>query len=381
MHAAAHNPNNLKAGQSILQQIGAPDFNGWMRKKGDRYNAWKNRYFLLKGPHLYWLRSNSSSETRIKGYVNIVGYHIVTDEKIDPGRYGFKLVHDSDKTHMFSSDEQSVIREWMKALMKATIDRDYTKPVISSVNIPTIPLTVAQAMNPAPRPPSPSARAATQKALRRENTNQLSTRDAQILMGGVPSESYGQAKEERTRLESVFTNDTNDTSSSDLTAKLGPSPPTRPSRELRRAMSTQTQTSDRTTVDPSLIEWANSHLPSALQITDTSGVICGGLALLRLAESIKGSPCSPPIPDVAFPSGPEDDKLEGLFRLFDFLLDNDVRMGAVSINDIKLGKRDKTVQLLKALRTWEEKRRAITQSIGKSGMHAGPFIAPVAWNQ
>ena len=52
---------NLKAGQSILEQIGTPDHNGWMRKKGDRYNAWKLRYFVLKGPHLYWLRSNNKS--------------------------------------------------------------------------------------------------------------------------------------------------------------------------------------------------------------------------------------------------------------------------------------------------------------------------------
>ena len=52
---------NLKAGQSVLEQIGTPDHNGWMRKKGDRYNAWKLRYFVLKGPHLYWLRSNNKS--------------------------------------------------------------------------------------------------------------------------------------------------------------------------------------------------------------------------------------------------------------------------------------------------------------------------------
>ena len=51
---------------------------------------------------------------------------MITDEKVDPGRYGFKMIHESDKTHFFSSEEQNVIREWMKALMKATIDRDYT---------------------------------------------------------------------------------------------------------------------------------------------------------------------------------------------------------------------------------------------------------------
>lgn len=49
----------LKAGKSILEQIGTSDHNGWMRKKGDHYNTWKLRYFVLKGSHLYCLRSNS----------------------------------------------------------------------------------------------------------------------------------------------------------------------------------------------------------------------------------------------------------------------------------------------------------------------------------
>ena len=65
-------------------------------------------------------------ETKIKGYINIVGYKVIADENIDPGRYGFRIVHDNDKPHYFSSDEQLVVREWMKALMKATITRDYT---------------------------------------------------------------------------------------------------------------------------------------------------------------------------------------------------------------------------------------------------------------
>ena len=51
----------LKAGQSIIEQIGEPDHNGWLRKKSERYNSWKLRYFVLKGPHLYWLKSNSTS--------------------------------------------------------------------------------------------------------------------------------------------------------------------------------------------------------------------------------------------------------------------------------------------------------------------------------
>lgn len=72
-------------------------------------------------------------ETKIKGYLNIAGYKIITDEKVDPGKYGFKLVQENVTTHYFSSEEQLVIREWMKALMKATIDRDYTSMVSSSL--------------------------------------------------------------------------------------------------------------------------------------------------------------------------------------------------------------------------------------------------------
>lgn len=83
------------------------------------------------------------------------------------------------------------------------------------------------------------------------------------------------------------------------------------------------------------------------------------------------------MPDSAFPTDPSDDKLDGLFRLFDFLLDNDVKMGSVSINDVRQGKRDKIVQLLRALKAWEDKRKAIAQSIGKGSVQAGGFMAPI----
>ncbi|KAF9534654.1 hypothetical protein CPB83DRAFT_802726 [Crepidotus variabilis] len=357
----------IHQGQSILDQIGEPDYAGWMRKRGERYNAWKSRYLVLKGPHLYYLRSNNKAETRLKGYIHVVGYKVTVDENIDPGKYGFRIDHDNDKTHYFSSDEKSTVREWMKAIMKATIGRDYTKPVVSSCNIPTIPLVVAQAMNPAPRPPSPGAREATQKAMLRRDTSQLSSRDARVLMG-IPGES----KDQLPRVESFFNND--GTPGLSPPPPLSPStpvatqqpvvPPPRPSREVRRSASIRTGVSSQP-VDDSLISWANSHLPEHLQIVDPTGPLYGGLAILRLAESIRGRPSSPPVPDSAFPSDPHDDKLDGLFRLFDFLLDNDVKMGSVSINDVRQGKRDKIIQLLRALKSWEEKRKALANSIVK----------------
>ena len=105
------------------------------------------------------------------------------------------------------------------------------EPVISSCNIPTIPLVVAQAMNPAPRPPSPTARDATQRALRRENPNQLSSRDARVLMGLSSDMGSGP-----TRLDSFFAEHT--AIENDETAPTSPkSAPPRPSREMRRANS------------------------------------------------------------------------------------------------------------------------------------------------
>ncbi|GJE87501.1 hypothetical protein PsYK624_035840 [Phanerochaete sordida] len=376
----------MKPGKSVLAQIGAPDHNGWIRKKNDQFNSWRNRYCVLKGPHLYVLKSNDKSETKIKGYINVVGYKVVADENVDPGRYGFKIIHDSEKTHFFSHDEQFVIREWMKALMKATISRDFATPVMSSSNIPTIPLAVAQTMNPSPRPPSPTARAATQRAHRRDNPNQLSSRDAQILMGMPKSGSFvsnGDSAGERPRVESFFTSTSGTSGASSPPLSEPPSKkkpaaspkvpaPPRPTRETRRKFSTGSATDvDNTTIDPGLIEWANAHLPEKLKITDAMNSLCSGLALLRLAEDIKGKPASPPVPDSAFPTGPNDDRLDGLFRLFDFLLDNDVKMGTVSINDIRQGKREKVVQLLYALRAWEDKRNNIALALSQDAVAPG----------
>jgi len=363
---------SLKPGQSIVDQIGEADYSGWMRKRGERYNTWKMRYFVLKGPHLYYLRSRN--ETKLKGYINIFGYKVIADENVNPGRYGFRIIHETDKTHYFSSEEQMVVREWMKALMKATIDRDYTKPVISSCNIPTIPLTVAQAMNPSPRPPSPSAREATQRALRRENPNQLSSRDARILMGLPSADPELQAEAERKRLESFFTIDT--VSSGPKESMVPANAPPRPSRDQRKPALQADPPS--ASADADLIKWINSHLPKALHINDLSTSLSTGLVLFRLAEAIKGRPSD--VPDSAFPSGPHDDRLEGVFKLFDFLLDNDIKTGSVSINDVRQGKRDKIILLVKALKAWEDKRLAVVRSIGTAATYAGPWLAPVSSN-
>lgn len=51
----------LVHGRSVLEQIGTPDFNGWLMKKGEHYNTWKQRYCVLKGHNLYWMRSSENT--------------------------------------------------------------------------------------------------------------------------------------------------------------------------------------------------------------------------------------------------------------------------------------------------------------------------------
>jgi hypothetical protein len=107
---------------AVMGRIRPVDYEGWMRKKGERYNSWKPRYLALKGSDLVLLRDPSAS--KIKGYVSMKGYKVIADENTNPGKYGFKILHETEKPHYFSSDDGVLVRDWMKALMKATIDRD-----------------------------------------------------------------------------------------------------------------------------------------------------------------------------------------------------------------------------------------------------------------
>jgi hypothetical protein len=49
------NPDAARA----LDRISKPEFAGFLRKKGERYNSWKLRYCVLAGPHFYYLKSEN----------------------------------------------------------------------------------------------------------------------------------------------------------------------------------------------------------------------------------------------------------------------------------------------------------------------------------
>ncbi|KAG9301187.1 hypothetical protein G9A89_012570 [Geosiphon pyriformis] len=146
----------------ILGFIGVPDHEGWLKKQGEKYKTWKNRFCILKGVHLYYLKSDKlgnfgSKDTGIRGRINLTGYKIIPDENIYPGKYGFRAVHETERVYFFAHDDAEKTKEWMKAMMKATITRDMTAPVISSCNIPTLPLAAAQKLNPRPSFTRPSS--------------------------------------------------------------------------------------------------------------------------------------------------------------------------------------------------------------------------------
>ncbi|ORX38457.1 hypothetical protein BD324DRAFT_620926 [Kockovaella imperatae] len=303
-------------GAKALQQIGTPDHSGYMRKKGERYGSWKMRFFVLKGSHLYYMKS--ADEDRVKGNIDLRGYRVIMDENAHPGSYAFKLVG-NDKPHAFSSSEQSTVREWMKALIKATIARDYTVPVTSSCNIPTIPLAEAQAMS--PRPPSPATREATQRATRRENTNQLTAHDASVLMS--------------------------------LDAGKRVSLPSRPSRELRSPSNNN--------LDPGrsdeLVKFVNDHLPSQYPRASTiPDSFVSGEVVFLLVRHLSGIEPNPPVPPNAF--APEDGQpsISGLFAMMDILIDAGVDTAGVSINDVRNGDSEAIARLVESVREWSRTR-------------------------
>ncbi|KAI9498401.1 hypothetical protein BDB00DRAFT_447296 [Zychaea mexicana] len=135
---------------TLAGEDGKPDMEGWLHKQGDRYKTWNKRWFVLRGPNLFYFKS--SKDLRVKGIINLVGYSIIPDETIHSGKYCFKMQHEKERTFYFYTSSKESLKSWMRALMKVTISRNYTEPVLSSSSIATVSLEMARRMR--PRPPS-----------------------------------------------------------------------------------------------------------------------------------------------------------------------------------------------------------------------------------
>lgn len=354
--------------KTAAEMIGTPDHSGWMRKKGDQYPSWKMRYFVLKGTNLYYLKSETvrrdfvlwawllaqrigvscAQETKIKGHIRLPGYRVIMHGDVNPGRYGFKIVHDSHGSHSFSSEDSKVIREWAKAIMKAIIERDWkgeptisrgstrgadrrlAVPVVTTCSVEVMDIREAQQMFPPPRPPSPTSRSRMAKARPAE----LSQQDAQKLMGIAPTTS---------------------------TAVAPPSAPAAPPKSARRTMpeapgrrsslppsslpsSPTSPTSPKPPVpagDAELLDWVNSNLPPADkgQAVDLRKSFRDGKLVTRLVEHLSGS--SSGLGDAAFASFSETEPLKNIethFEVFDYL--NSQRIPCVASSPVDCDEAD-----------------------------------------
>ncbi|ADV23483.1 hypothetical protein I305_01413 [Cryptococcus gattii E566] len=380
------------AGGGALKQIGTPDYAGYLKKKGERYGGWKTRYVVLKGSTLYILKTDNADS--LKGRIDLHAHRIMVDDNTNPGSYGFRLAPSQGgnaaaaaaatgggaKSHSFSASEQTVVRGWMKALLKATIARDYTKPITSSCNIPTIPLAEAQAL--APRPPSPTTREAMQRATRRENPNQLTPHDANILMSldtssgekrrasqnlGVGGMSPARPSRDMRRPSSNFSQNTQKPASS---AAAPPVPAPAPARgslgAVGRSQSSGDAPSDIPTSEeaPQLLEWVNTHLPPACpRATALPQSFTSGETVFFLVKSLSGVEPNPPVAPGAF--DPEADGLpglDGLIAMMDMLVDAGVKIDGISINEVRMGDTNGMVRLLKSVQNWYESGQAGAQS-------------------
>lgn len=143
------------------------DYSGWMNKRGSAtVGTWKARYFTLHGTRLSYF--SQFSDTREKGLIDITSHRVIPvgDEdklvamyaaSVGAGRHCFKIIPPSPgsrkgvtftvpKVHYFAVDTKEEMREWINAIIKATIDRDDSVPVVSSCATPTVSLARAREM-------------------------------------------------------------------------------------------------------------------------------------------------------------------------------------------------------------------------------------------
>ncbi|CUS15135.1 unnamed protein product, partial [Tuber aestivum] len=181
------------------------DFSGWMKKRGSSgLGVWKPRFFVLQGRRLAYFYADT--DTKERGLIDITSHRVLsaTDDRFvslhaqfaasptspnlppppppppekrekgadkdrgkekeekERGWFTFKLVPPAPgaskgvtftppRLHYFATDTREEGKKWMGAIMKATIDRDESKPIVSSYNARTISLAKARQLK--SRPP------------------------------------------------------------------------------------------------------------------------------------------------------------------------------------------------------------------------------------
>ena len=199
--SSGHNSVLLK--KSPQEQIEGSDFHGWMKKKSSNLmTTWKPRLFVLRGSRLSYYYTEDDKEE--KGLIDISSHRVLpannerltglhasltgvssptspssvqsaTNSPVSPnskevsskqnqnGIFIFKLVpprgglsravnFTKATVHYFAVESIEIGRLWMAALMKVTINRDESTPVVTTYQQQTMSLAEARATR--QRPPA-----------------------------------------------------------------------------------------------------------------------------------------------------------------------------------------------------------------------------------
>lgn len=205
---------------NVEEAIKTASYSGWMFKRGNiSIGSWKQRFFTLHKTRLSYF--TSVKDTKERGLIDITSHKVLpandTEDKISAvyaasagyGRYMFKIVPPApgsrmgltftqQKVHYFAVETKEEMRNWMSALMKATIEVDETIPVISSCVTPTIPLQKAQELMAIARE---TAQENLEKLQRQREAKTIEEFDNDLEIGE-------EEKEEEEEEEKVSSNDT-----------------------------------------------------------------------------------------------------------------------------------------------------------------------------
>jgi len=102
------------------QSLVPPDKDGYLTKQGGGIKTWKKRYFILKGPCLYYYKS--PKDTTITGRVDLESGSIVKEEKDKKTRPNMFSVQTSKRIFYISADKPEEMNEWMVSI-KGAIDK------------------------------------------------------------------------------------------------------------------------------------------------------------------------------------------------------------------------------------------------------------------
>lgn len=98
---------------SVFQK---PDYNGYLKKKGAGWKAWRERWFELRGRHLYYFKPRDTKALKKKpaGVIDLTGASVdlATDRK-----HGFNISGPKcPRTYELAADDENTMQGWIDVL-------------------------------------------------------------------------------------------------------------------------------------------------------------------------------------------------------------------------------------------------------------------------